>query len=419
MPKSSGDLRYRGTAPRVALEARAPAAHNRWKTVCFVFLWLLVFTVPWGDMIQLPYDIQFSRILTIPVALAWLLSIWHENSFRPPLTVHIAMLAFILWAAMNVFWTADPERSARRILSYSQLFLDAWLVYQFARTGIQYRKLLQAVVLGGYVAFAGLLYGYMYGHVSGDGRFSAPGFDANDLAATLALIVPLAWYLAMTGKKYVWLNRLYVPCAIAGALLTASRSGLAVAGVTALFPLLAMGKLSRRKKIGIFFLAAVTAGGVFEFGNEMSFNSRLSTFADQLSRRDLNGRVDIWEHGWTEFLDNPLVGVGAGAFSSSVGGRGAELVAHNTYLEILVEHGAIGLLAFLAVVFGLFRGLKAARHLEWRMWATVLAAWLVTSSVLSWENREMTWLLWGLCTAERLQAAHSARKERVRYARAA
>lgn len=385
--------------PRTGLFTRYATPTTRWDAICFRSLWALVFTVPWGDMVLLPYQVQFSRLITVLTVAAWLLSVCKKNLFRPPLFVHAVMFAFVAWAGMSVLWTANPEHSARRLLSYTQLFMDTWLVYQFASTQLQHQRLLQAFVLGAYAAIGGLGYNALSGKVQGDGRYTAPGFDPNDLAATLALGIPLAWYLALTSRKRLWLNRLYLPCSITGVLLTASRSGFVVLALAMVFPLLTWPKVSARNKISLLALVLASAFGVFQFGESISFQ-RLSTITEQFSKGDLNGRVDIWQSGYAVFEKYSLMGVGAGAFSSSMEGNGIPVAAHNTFLEILVEHGPVGLLGFLTVVFCLFRKAWFSPMLESRMWTVLLVAWLAAVSVLSWGNREITWLLWGLCTAQ-------------------
>ena len=68
-------------------------------------------------------------------------------------------------------------------------------------------------------------------------------------------------------------------------------------------------------------------------------------------------RVLLWQSAWQMFLDNPVLGIGFDnfvlhnvstayfPFLKALGGEG--LYVHNVYLQILVEMGLIGFLAFL------------------------------------------------------------------------
>ena len=110
----------------------------------------------------------------------------------------------------------------------------------------------------------------------------------------------------------------------------------------------------------------------------------------------MNGRGTVWNNGLDLFWQNPILGIGAGSFSGTVGG-GIRMAAHNTYLEILVEHGAIGLTVFLTILAGLILKTKRYPLDERLLWWITLGCWMILVATLSWENREITWLIWGLC----------------------
>ena len=110
----------------------------------------------------------------------------------------------------------------------------------------------------------------------------------------------------------------------------------------------------------------------------------------------MNGRGTIWKSGLAVFWEHPIAGIGAGAFGGTVSARTA---AHNTYLEVLVEHGIIGLLVFLAILLGLFARTRHFPPDERLLWRVILGSWMILAMTLSWENREITWLLWALCSS--------------------
>jgi len=379
--------------------ARGNSDQSRWQQIGFWLVWMLAFSIPWGDMVLLPLDIQASRVLSIATFLTWSISLWQGKRMRSLASAHWFMLLFVLWAAASAWWNADSERSLRRTLSYCQLFLDAWLIYQCAGTADRYRRLLQSYVLGCYVCFAGLMWNYLGGVSQGDGRYTAPGFDPNDLSVTLVLGIPIAWHLAFSGRSWAWVNRLFIPCAIVASLLTASRSGLVTLAVGMVFPLLAMPRISTKAVASLALLASASGAVVITFWSDISIR-RLSTIQEQLTARDLNGRVDIWSRGFEVFKEHPVAGVGAGGFGAAVGARRSrDLAAHNALLGVLVEHGLVGLGLFVAIVVALLFSGRKSNSLEARLWVVQLAAWGVALMTLSWENREVTWLLWGLCSA--------------------
>lgn len=390
-------------AERLGMWQRAAAARSSqsaegWHRVSFGLVCLLAFFIPWGDMVVLPYEVQASRAFTLVAVVAWVLHLKSGYPVRNLQSSHRLLLLFVLWAGVTVIWTAEPERAARRAISYCQLFLDLWLVYQCCSTARDYRRLLGAFLLGCSVGFAGLAYNFAIGEFQGDGRYTAPGFDPNDLACTLILGIPTALYLPASGRRGAWISWLYIPCAVLASLLTASRGALAALAVCLLASLAITTRVSVRAILSLVLVTVLSGTGLAVFWNEISFR-RLSTMGEQLAARDLNGRVDIWERGFNAFLEHPLVGVGGGGFGSAVGARNRELAAHNTGLGVLVEHGLIGLTLFAGGVLLLFLRNWRRRSLEEKIWAVTLSGWAIAATTLSWENREITWLLWGLCSA--------------------
>jgi len=386
---------------------RLPREHA--DKISFVLAWAVVFAIPWGDMIWLAYDVQASRVLTVAVAAFIGISLWRKGRLRALNTSHWWMILFVVWSAANIAWTPEPERSFRRILSYYQLFSCVWIIHQCSATFERHCRLLGAYVLGCYVVFCGLLYNFARDVYQGDGRYTAPGFDPNDLAGTLILAIPVAWYLSIRTKSLRWLHRLYIPCAILAALLTASRGGLVTLGVVLIFPLLSIPKSSIRAVVSLVVLAGVSTLTVATFMSDISVR-RLSTIAEQLAARDLNGRVNIWQRGLEAFAEHPLAGAGAGAFANAIGARRSrDIAAHNSLLGILVEHGLAGVCLFLGIILSLYRRAWRGPSVDWRLWLVLLTGWAVAASTLSWENRELTWLLWGLCAAHPLFRASRAR----------
>lgn len=392
----------RNTAYAGARSVLGPAAmrrDERWQSLAFAMVWIMTMSIPWGDMILLPFEVQASRVFSVTTAVVWLILLWRSRKAKPLRSAHWLLLLFVAWAAINVLWTTEAERGLRRATSYLQLFFVAWVIHQCCDSATHYLRLLQAYICGCLVGVAGLLWNFGREVYTGDGRYTAPGFDPNDLAVTLALAIPMAWHLELKGSGVRWLNRLFVPAAVICILLTASRSGLVTLGICLTFVLATLARFSRRSFLRLALVGGLTSVLVTYMWSEVSIH-RLSTIFEQLSTRDMNGRVDIWQRGYSAFLESPLVGHGAGGFGAAVGTRRSrELAAHNAYLGILVEHGLIGLVLFVGAFCAVFARAMKSYASEPRLWAVLLLAWAVAVMSLSWENRETTWLLFGLGAA--------------------
>ena len=359
------------------------------------FAGLIAFTVPWSDMVELPYSVQFTRPMVILAVISWLLSWRSGNAVRPANLPIYAMSFLVLLVPFHFLFADDPERTGRRLLSYIGLFLMTFFIYQAIRTWEMYTLLLRSFIAGCCIPLGGLAWNFMNGVVQGDGRYTAAGFDPNDLAGQLALSIPTAAYLAINlPKRGIWFW-MYLPLAVAGILLTASRSGLLILLLACIYPLLGLIRRTKNNKIGILGSLVCAGLGVYSLSSNISFH-RLGTFGDEISRGDMNGRGTVWNNGMELFWENPVFGIGAGSFSGTVGG-GIRMAAHNTYLEILVEHGAIGLTVFLMILVGLILRIRRYPLDERLLWWVTLGCWMILVTTLSWENREITWLLWGLC----------------------
>lgn len=363
-----------------------------------VYCWiagLYAFAVPWSDTVLLPYQMQFTRPLAIFALLCLLFSWRAGNSFRRIGFSVGAMALFITLAPIHLLSAPDPERTGRRLLSYLGLFCMTLFLQQCIRSRKTYLFVLGCYLAGCSVLLANLGWSVFLGDVQGDGRYAGTGFDPNDLAGQIALSIPIASYLAFTVRRGAFWCIAYLPLAIVGILLTASRAGLVVMVFASLYPLYCLLRRMKRGKIGMIAAILATGWGISALAPNISFH-RLATLGDQVSRGDLNGRGAVWINGWQMYWENPVFGIGAGSFSGAVQG-GSRVAAHNTYLEVLVEHGAAGLAVFLAIVIGLFYRVRRYPIEERLLWWVVLSAWMILILTLSWENREYTWLIWGLC----------------------
>jgi O-antigen ligase len=350
-------------------------------------------------------DLSLSRWLTIPLALAWCAVAW-RSPMRKAQTPHLLMGLFVLWAVITTIVTLDLDRSWRRIISYCQLFAQAWVVFQFTRSKKDWHRILQAYVIGSWLPLLGVFYNWRQGYILGDGRYTAFGFDPNDLAGTLALAVPIVWYQMTRYNRWRWWNKLFLVMVVLAILLTASRGGLVSLGMASIYPLWTMRKISWSQRLAMLALLLISGVTVFHFRDAISFH-RLATIGPQFATRDLNGRYQVWIRGAEVLMENPLLGVGPGAFGTALGiGGGAKVHAHNTMLEVAVEHGVIGFVLFVSIIVSLFWPLCSLAPAERALLITVLAIWLVASSALSWENREITWLVWALCGTCRRSWSH-------------
>jgi O-antigen ligase len=192
-------------------------------------------------------------------------------------------------------------------------------------------------------------------------------YDPNDIAFVMVCALPLAAFLFVMGKgvqRYV--AGAATALAILMIIMTRSRGGfvsLVIVGSILLFRL-----PSRQRLKGV----ALAVGAILIFGLSAgaSYWDRMGTIFGDAPQHpndyDSGGlteaRWNIWMTGLRIMVENPLVGVGAGAFEVAEGmthgGIGKWDAAHNSFIHVGAELGFVGLALFL---FLLYRGVKNCR----------------------------------------------------------
>ncbi len=111
----------------------------------------------------------------------------------------------------------------------------------------------------------------------------------------------------------------------------------------------------RRACLGLALVVSIGVFAIFSFGNvSSSFGARLE------ERGPVEFRMAVYQAGWEMFQDKPLAGWGAENMQPELAKRISDFhqeafFFHNTYLEIAVEHGVLGLILYLWMVVALFR----------------------------------------------------------------
>lgn len=403
----------RACARPLPAPVQSPAAHAL-DALAFASLTCVVFAIPVEDLFPLVAGRTVSQWLGLLAAATALLRTLSTGRLRIPLPLHVLLLLFILWSALSSLWSLSPASSLSLVATYLQLLLLVWLVWDLCPSAGRVAVLLQAYVLASLVSSAeicwnaatgrdaSVLYSEIYGLAGSPAdRYTAGGFNLNDIGLLLALGLPMSVYLLSRPQHALlrvlsWLHLVLTPLAV---LLTASR-GAAIALLVALYAIpLALPFWSPVRRV-LCGLLAVAGSLVAAYTIPPGVWSRLLETTDQFRRWDLSERASIWSAAFEVFTAHPFAGVGAAAFPDAVAPAiGSAQVAHNTFLSVLTELGVVGfgLLALILLYWG-FAALRLA-SLEKRLWLTVLATWCAGVCSLTWEYRKSTWLVLALAAA--------------------
>ena len=359
--------------------------------VAFAALFVFVASVPL-DVFNIDGIGSISTAFGALLLPATAIAILSRGNVRRSTISHHAILAFVCWSTLSYIWTMDADATVQRAITFAQLGLFAWLAWQIAITEREGTTLLGAYLIGAVIAGVATLLKAYYGEGRDDTlRFAAEGFNENDLGVTLALGIPMAWFLGL--KSGGWKRNMcfaYVPLAALATALTGSRGGAVVSIVAlAIIPATVNRTLRRWAALAI---ATMAAGAAIAYLVPEGTWNRLLSIQEEVTSGTLTNRTVIWAAGWQVLKENFLVGVGAGAFPTAVAQvLNWHIAAHNALLSVATELGIIGLLLFGAVPgLAAVQAKRCPQETRAFVWI-LLASWLVGGSSLSWEYRKTTW----------------------------
>ena len=363
-------------------------------------LWCFVLVLPWDVFVNLPVVGSIPRIVGLVASAGGVLYILARRSLTPLSWFHMFAGLFVLWAGVSSFWSIDPEATRTRVITYLQLVVLVWLIWEIAWSSARQRALFQAYVVGASVAALVTIHNFLSGALgpeTGIARFTALNQDANELGLTLALGLPMAWYVSLSHphRRSAWLWRLYLPLGMTAVFLTASRASVLAALVGLSIIPFTLGRLRFRAKAALYALGAGSLVVASNVVPESSVARIASTRAD-IEAGHFGGRGAIWMAGLEVAREHPLVGVGAGAFQAAVEPTiHEEMVAHNVLLSVLVEDGLVGLLLFVAMITAVLGPLRHLPPVQRRFSIVLLLALALGSMSLSWDNRKQLWFVVG------------------------
>lgn len=350
-----------------------------------VLVHLFVIGSLWDEALGLSNGLSITRLLGILLVMRWLIDIFLRKERWPRLTTLVkACIAFALIAFFSITWSNNRDVSLARSITIAQLLLLFFVIppYLNSRRGLLYLSMTIAI------AAAGMALVVLWQSQKGTGTLDELGLlrssvnnqvDPNVAAATMTLGYAFSLGLvSFTGGKR--LRALGFVCAILtvlGVVATLSRTFILAMALVTLLWLVLWARTPSSRVSSLLIVLAVVAGGAFVmnlFGVDKLIVLRLSTIYDPVVA---NPRLAIWQVAIAAFKTSPVWGIGLGTFdlnyvfyqgmagSLSRVWDGARDV-HNIYLQVLVDLGATGLFAFLAVIARAGASLRQAwSHLDW------------------------------------------------------
>ncbi|MCP4655053.1 MAG: hypothetical protein GY856_06495 [bacterium] len=206
------------------------------------------------------------------------------------------------------------------------------------------------------------------------------GYGPNQVSAILGLGAVLALLLSLhspdTGSRWIFagLSALFLVQAV----LTFSRGGVFnVAICVALLGLHYIRDRRKRRAFAVLFLVLAPIAANFVLPRLDAWTG--GRLKERFQSFDTTGRKDIAVSELELWSENLVVGVGTGMSSYARSQHGQRKVAaHTEFTRLLAEHGSLGAVALLVLLYVGFHAYRAAPDVVARAWVAVLTGWAFT-----------------------------------------
>jgi O-antigen ligase len=345
-----------------------------------------------------PWSVTVFELIVIALMLLWAIRAVAHAEFTikiPMAALPIAALIVIGLvqsipnmdsAGRRVGLSMDVEATRRAVMVLFCLFAAFVIAANFFTSRKHLRMLATTLVIYGLMisVFAILQ------HLTWNGRFYwlrstygtsvfGPFANRNHFAGYIGMLVPVPVALIITRGVRRELRLFYGFAAVLmgiAVLVSLSRGGMISLAAGMIFLVLVSVRLARKNKLGASGSSAI----LIRVGAVVAIAFAIITGAIWIGTEDVVNRVSealiqdsnraiVWKDSWAMIRDNPVIGVGLGAFEvaypiySHTDGLAVVGYSHNDYLQILVDGGIAGgavALWFLILVFrALARNIKS------------------------------------------------------------
>tara|TARA_R110002110_G_scaffold91264_1_gene237380 strand:- start:34944 stop:36242 length:1299 start_codon:yes stop_codon:yes gene_type:complete len=305
------------------------------------------------------YNMPFAQIVAITFFAAMFFNKEPIRLRWDPMIFFI--LFFVVWMIITTFLAIYPDNAQIQLNKVLKIQLMVIFTFVMINTRVRLNQLIWVIVLSiGFFSVKGGVFTIM---TAGAFRvWGPPGTfiqENNSLALATLMVVPLMVYLyhINKGNKYLrWLLAASIVLSTVSAIGSQSRGALlAIAAVGFFFWTKSHHKLLSGAMM-IFFAFAL-----FNFMPQ-SWHERMDTISNYEEDASAMGRIHAWKFS-INVANDRLTGGGFSSWSKDMYAiyspeAKTNVVAHSIYFSVLADHGWIGLLLFLLMLFMAWRNLS-------------------------------------------------------------
>ncbi len=333
------------------------------------------------------YALRVALVVGVVTILAWLFS--RERKIPPATSMNVLLGCLMVWVSVSTYFAIVPDSAFAKwqeVMKILGMTLVATCIVN-SKERIMQTVWVVAVSIGVYGIKGGLFGLATGGHYRVWGPPDSFIEDNNQLGLALIMILPLLHFLAnQSTSRWIRLGLFGSMALNVVAILCTYSRGDFVALALTLFAFWL--KAKRRLLSGVIALCML--GTAFAFLPSSWYN-RMNTIEDYEHDESAQGRINSWVFAIRLAADRPLTGGGFRVVDDSALYFRyipyADVVHnfHSIYFEVLGEHGYVGLLLFLGLIFaslGTAQSIvRAARQHPDMQWAGQLASAIQVSIV--------------------------------------
>lgn len=309
------------------------------------------------------YNMPFAQIVALVLIIALVMT--KDRQKIPVNGLVITWVFFLIWMGLTSLFALDSAAAKIQYVKVLKIQFLTFLTIILINSYEKMKMLIWIIVLS--LAFFSVK-GGIFTILSGGAHrvWGPPGSfieENNSLALATLMMVPLMYYLYAT-EKHKWIKRgllMGIPLSLASAIGSQSRGALlATISVAGFFWLKSKSKVLTGTLIVILGMVG------FTFMPE-SWHERMSTIQTYDEDASAMGRIGAWIYS-INAANSRITGAGFDSWSESTYAMFSPdavsiSAAHSIYFSVLADHGWIGLLLYLTILFITWRSLSKVLNL--------------------------------------------------------
>lgn len=292
---------------------------------------------------------------------------------------HVFMLTLISYTALSILWAIDIDDPITKSLTFTQIFICMWVLYNYYVRKNSIDELLSAVKWTGYIISVYSLYYYGFSNVlsmmNSGIRLDNDYANVNTIGMSAAYSIIIQIDEFLRNKKISWASLFCIPAFIM-VIATQSRKALLILLISIAMLLILRNYNPRKVFINIIRMVAslIIFIGMLRFLSDLEMfagiNHRMEYLVAMLTGEGQIGasamiRQKMIELGLEQFWQSPFFGIGIGC-PHIIANQYLRFDAylHNGFVEMLAAGGIIGFFIYYGAFVYLFLKMYKMKTIE-------------------------------------------------------